>query len=231
MKRILKKQRKWLKKKVIKNKERIFINKAKESFALKEFVKKQFVEAKCGNVEIQHTPLVTRIIIWTSTPGLVIGSGGERIREMTERLKKDFHLENPQIDVQKIYEPDMDPNIVAQNIASAIEANTNHKRLGNYYTQRIMRAGAIGCEIVIAGKLAGQRSKTARFTAGYLKKCGEPAMRDVIKGFAVANPKLGNIGIKVKIMIRHSDLFKTMGENHGDNQEKAAQTDEQQGNE
>ena len=214
-----------------KSKERIFISKAKEQLALQEFVRSQFREAKCGRIDIQHTPIVTRIIVWTTTPGIVIGTGGENIREMTERLKKDFHLENPQIDVQKIYEPDMEPNIVAQNIASAIEANTNYKRLGNYYAQKIMNSGAIGCEIVIAGKLAGQRSKTARFTAGYLKKCGEPAMRDVITGFAVANPKLGNIGIKVKIMVRHSDFSKKLGELYGNSEEKAANADEQQRNE
>ena len=72
--------------------------------------------------------------------------------------------------------------------------------------QRIMESGAIGCEIVLSGKISGQRGRRERFIAGYLKKCGEPAKRDVAVGFAVANPKLGNIGVTVKIMLKRSEL-------------------------
>ena len=57
-------------------KERLFIQKAKEQVKLQEFIRKQFTQAKCGEVEIQYTPVVTRIILYTTTPGLIIGSGG-----------------------------------------------------------------------------------------------------------------------------------------------------------
>ena len=186
-------------------KERIFIQKAKEHVQLEEFVRKQFWQAKCGLIEVQYTPVVTRIVIHTTTPGLVIGSGGERIKETMELLKEKFKLENPQIDVQKISDPDMDPYIISQTIAAAIETGVNYKRLGNYYVQKIMEAGAVGCELVFAGKLSGQRSRVERFAAGYIKKSGEPAEKDVIKAFALANPKLGNIGITVKIMTAHPE--------------------------
>ncbi len=185
-------------------KERIFIQKAKEQVQLEEFVRKQFRQAKCGIIEVQYTPVVTRIIIHTTTPGLIIGSGGERIKETMELLKQKFKLDNPQIDVQKITDPDLDPYIISQTIAAAIETGVNHKRLGNFYAQKIMEAGAIGCELVFAGKLSGQRSRVERFEEGYIKKCGDPAEKDVIKAFALANPKLGNIGITVKIMLTHS---------------------------
>ncbi len=187
-------------------KERLFIQKSKEHVKLGEFVRKQFAQAKCGSIEVQYTPVVTRIILHTTTPGLIIGSGGERIKETVELLKKEFGIENPQIDVQKIDDPDADPIIVAQTIAAAIESGVNFKKLGNYYLQRIMDTGAVGCEIVLSGKISGQRGRRERFIAGYLKKCGEPAKRDVMKGFAVANPKLGNIGVTVKIMFRHMEL-------------------------
>lgn len=189
-------------------KERIFIQSAKEHVKLEEFVRKQFANARCGTIEVQHTPVVTRIIIYTTTPGLIIGSGGERIKETIELLKKDFGIENPQIDVQRIDNPDLDPNIVAQMIAASIESNINYKRLGNYYTQRIMEAGAVGCEIIFAGKFGGQRGKKERFVAGYIKKCGEPAQTDVIKGFAKAIPKLGITGVTVKIMMKQPGMLK-----------------------
>ena len=187
-------------------KERLFIQKAKEQVRLEEFVRKQFAQAKCGNIEVQHTPLVTRIVLHTTTPGLIIGSGGERIKETVEILKKEYGIENPQIDVQRIDNPDLDSNIVAQTIATSMESGVNFKKLGNYYMQRIMESGAIGCEIVLSGKISGQRGRRERFIAGYLKKCGEPAKRDVAVGFAVANPKLGNIGVTVKIMLKRSEL-------------------------
>ncbi len=187
-------------------KERIFIQKAKEHVSLIEFLKKQFGQAKLADIEVQHTPVVTRIIVYTTTPGLVIGSGGERVQEVSSMLKKKFGIENPQIDVQKISNPDLNPSIVAQSIASSIESGVNHKKLGNFYLQKIMRAGAIGCEMVFSGKLAGERSRKERFAAGYLKKSGNTAETDVIKGFAIANPRLGNIGITVKIMTKYSRL-------------------------
>ncbi|MFH0832681.1 MAG: 30S ribosomal protein S3 [Candidatus Aenigmatarchaeota archaeon] len=188
-------------------KERIFIQKAKERVTVEEFIRKHLADTKCSNIEVQHTPIVTRIIIYTSTPGLVIGSSGDRIRELVEVLKKNLKIENPQIDVQKINNPDMDPTIVAKTLALSIENSVNYKKLGNVYISRIMSAGAMGCEIIFAGKLSGERSRRERFTAGYLKKCGEPAQY-VLKGFAVATPKLGNVGITVKIMLPSDKMHK-----------------------
>ncbi len=193
-------------------KERIFIQKAKEHVKLEEFIRNQYSNAKCGRIDVQHTPIVTRIIIHTTTPGLIIGTGGERTRETVEILKKDLKIENPQIDVQRIDEPDLDPYIIAQTIASSVEGGVNHKRLGNYFVQRIMQAGAVGCEIIFAGKFSGQRGKTERFAAGYLKKCGEPARSDVMKGFAKATPKLGVTGITVKIMMKQQESVQRVKE-------------------
>lgn len=197
---------------VILMKERIFIQKAKENVSMEEFVRSKFSQAKCGRIEVQHTPIVTRIIIYTTTPGMVIGAGGERIKETIDILKTQFKVENPQIDVQKIENPDIDPYVVAQSIASSVENGINYKKLGNYYLERIMAAGAIGCEIVCSGKLSGERSRRARFTKGYLTKCGEPAQNDVLYGFAVANPRLGNIGVTVKIMLKHTESLKKISE-------------------
>lgn len=188
-------------------KERLFIQKAKELNTLQEFVRAQFRNAKIGKIEVQHTPIMTRIVVHTITPGIVIGAGGEKIREMVEMLKNDFNLKNPQIDVQRIDNADLEPNIIAQSIARSLESGVNHKKLGNFYMQKIMRAGAIGVEIIFNGKLAGERSKKDRFSVGYLKKSGQPAVTDVVSGFAVALPRLGMIGVSVKIMIKHSDKF------------------------
>ncbi|MBI2583676.1 MAG: 30S ribosomal protein S3 [Candidatus Aenigmarchaeota archaeon] len=186
-------------------KERLFIEKASQQMQVEEWLFSQFKDAKCGGIEINYTPLGERIVVYTASPGLVIGQSGERVREVTENLKKMFRMENPQIDVQKISKPDLNPTIVANSIVAALERKSNYKRVGKYYAERIMKAGAVGCEIVISGKLSGEKARTVRFIEGYLKKAGNPVVTDVAKGMAVATPPLGCIGVKVSIMLKHSD--------------------------
>ncbi len=186
-------------------KERLFIQRAKEHVELEGYLRRAFGGAKIGQIEITYTPLGTRVVVHTITPGLVIGAGGETIREVSEYIRTHYKIENPQLDVQKIQNPDIDPWIVSKDLAEGIERGLPVKRLGNHYLERIMRGGAIGSEIVITGKLSGDRARVQRFIAGYLKKCGQPAIEDVATGFALACPRLGNVGVTVKIMIRHSD--------------------------
>ena len=66
--------------------------------------------------------------------------------------------------------------------------------------RRVMDSGALGCEVVIAGKLTGARARTQKFTEGYIKHCGEPSNTIVEKGYAIAIKKLGVIGVQVKIV-------------------------------
>lgn len=177
----------------------------KEQVFMKEFIREYFHDSKCGEIEIQYTPIGTRIIVFTTAPGLVIGAGGERIRDLSEKLTKQYGIENPQIDVQKIQEPDLDPHIVASSIAGGLENRVNFKKLGKYALERIMHAGAIGVEIVIKGKLSGEKARKERFVAGYIKKSGEPKEQDVVFGRAIARPPLGAVAVNVSIMVRHSD--------------------------
>ena len=70
-----------------------------------------------------------------------------------------------------------------------------------------MNAGATGVEIVLSGKLSGERSRKERFVMGYLKKSGQPSITDVAKGYAAALPRLGMVCVTVKIMMKHADRF------------------------
>ena len=183
-------------------KERLFIKKNIEKTQVEEFIRKEFVDGKIGEIELHRTPVGTRIIIHTLSPGYVIGSNGSKVIEMTDKIIEQFGIKNPQIDVQKIENPDLNPIIVSQNLAFGIADNVNFKKLGNQALERIMRAGAIGCEIVFSGKISGARGRRERFMAGYLKKCGETSKRLVVTGTTVATPRLGNVSVCVKIMVR-----------------------------
>ena len=188
-------------------KEKLFVENSKKNIQIEEFLKMEFSDVRCGEIKIQETPVGTRIIIYTMTPGLVIGSKGEKIKDITEKLKERFKLKNPQLDVQKIKNPILDPCIVAQDIAMALERGLNFKKIGNYYLTRVMNAGARGCEIVLSGKLGGEKARRERFGAGFVEKSG--TRESVLKGFYVANPKLGNIGIKVFITLKEAEEQKT----------------------
>lgn len=198
-------------------KERLFIEDAKKYVYIEEFLMNELGDAVPSSVEIEETPVGTRVIIYTLVPGIVIGSGGEKIREITKKLVE-FGLQNPQIVVERVKNPDLDPNVIAYKIAKAIEKNINYKKVGNYYLKKIMNAGAIGCEIVISGKIAGEKASSYKFFSGYLEKSG---VRDhILKAYKTAAPKQGIIGIKVYINVSPKQLEKVSLEEYKEKAEE-----------
>jgi len=183
-----------------------FIKQGIKEAEIEDFIKKIFPLGDYSKTELQRTPLGIKIIIYTNKPGRIIGKGGKNINEMTDAIKVRFGLENPQLDVKAIRNPNLDPKIVAKQIASALEKGYNYKKIGNLTIKRIMDAGAIGAQIVISGKLGGGKSMTGKFQEGHLKHCGQPAKDLVDYAFETALVKLGKIGIKVKIMREFMDV-------------------------
>lgn len=180
--------------------EKLFVNEALKRLQIEEFLQKQFSRAGYSHSEIQRTPLSMRVTIYAHKPGLIIGRGGKNIEMISQKLSKDFGYENPQIDVQEIRNPDLDPEIVAKQIASGIERGFNYKRIANLTVQRVMGAGAVGVAIRIGGKVGGEMARVEKFSAGYLKFAGDPADTLVKKAYARAKVKLGLIGIQVRIL-------------------------------
>ncbi len=185
---------------------KFFVDNALKKLRLEEFISRYFPSDYYSKVELERTPLGTKIIIYTDRPGRLIGAGGRKINEMTEILKKTFNLENPQVDIKSIKKPDLDAMIVAKRIASALERGYNYKKIGNIMLSKVLSAGAIGVEIIISGKLGGSKGRTGKFIGGYLKHCGEPSKELVDYGYEEANTKPGKIGVKVKIMKEFLDI-------------------------
>ncbi len=177
-----------------------FVDYSTRKMQIENFIRDNFPDENYSKIEMERTPLGVKIIIYTDRPGRIIGAGGKKINGMTEDLKNHFKLENPQIDVRSIPSADLDASIVARKIATALESGYNYKKIGNISIKRTMKAGAIGAEIIISGKLGGSKGRMGKFTDGYLKHCGEPAREMVDYGFKEANTRPGKIGVKVKIM-------------------------------
>ncbi|HMB50405.1 MAG TPA: 30S ribosomal protein S3, partial [Natronoarchaeum rubrum] len=117
-----------------------------------------------------------------------------------------FDLEDPQIDVQEVDEPDLNARIVADRLANALERGWYFRKAGHTTLERIMDAGALGAEIVLSGKVTGARSRVEKFNDGYIKHNGEPAESIVDHGQGVAVMKLGTIGVDVKIIPPGAEL-------------------------
>jgi len=183
-----------------------FVNQGIKETQIEEFIRKQFPSGDYSRIDLERTPLGLKVVIYTNKPGRIIGRGGRNINDMTDALKERFNLENPQLDVKSIDNPNLDANIVAKQITSALERGYNFKKIGNLAIKRIMGSGAVGAQIIVSGKLGGSKGLTGKFTEGYLKHCGDPAKRLVDYGFYEAHTRPGKIGVKVKIMKEFYDV-------------------------
>ena len=181
--------------------ERTFIRENTNRILIKEFLIKKIEGAGFGGMTIQRTPMGTRINILVERPGMVIGKGGSKIKEITEEIKNNFNVENPQIEIQEAgSKASLNARIMAEKLAEALERGWHFRRAGHSTVRRIMTAGAKGCQIIIAGKLTGARHRTEKFTEGHVKYCGETAKEVMDVGYAIAKLKAGVLGVKVRIM-------------------------------
>ncbi len=186
---------------------RHFVNQSINGLDMQKFIEEYLKGEIFSNIELERTPLGLRIIISTSKPGRIIGAGGRKINGLADEIKRRFNIENPQVDVKTIKNPDMDAQLVAKQIALALEGGDKHKKIGNLFMKRIMDSGALGVQIVIGGKLGGSKGRTEKFSRGYIKYCGDTAKTLVDHGFAEALTRPGKIGIQVKIMKYFMDTF------------------------
>lgn len=183
--------------------ERKFVSEKMREFLVNEYLAKKMGSGKYSSFEIKRTPLGERIVIYTARPGLIVGKGGENIRDLTKVLKTRFKMENPQVEVAEISHPELDAQTMAEQIVTVLErfGPKRFKSTGYKTLQRIIDAGAMGAEITIGGRgLPGARAKTWRFYAGYLKKSGDISQSKVAYGQGTANLKSGTIGVKVRIL-------------------------------
>ena len=180
--------------------EKKFVAEGISKALVNEYLAEELERAGYGGMVMNRTPMGTQITVYAEKPGMVIGKGGKLIRKITRDLDRKFHLDNPQIDVQDVGRGDLNGRVVANRLASSLERGWYFRKAGQSMMRRVMDAGALGCEIVISGKLTGPRSRTEKFIAGYIKHSGKPAVDLVDKGYSVAVKKLGVIGCQVRII-------------------------------
>ena len=182
--------------------ERKFVAEKIKEFQIEEYITQNLDNVGHSHTKMVKTPLGEKIIIFASRPGLIVGRKGQNIKQLTKALKKKFDLENPQIEISEVENPNLDARIVAEKIVSSLEkfGSEKFKAIGHKIMTDVMRSGALGIEVVVSGKVPSARAKSWRFYSGYLKKCGDVAIIGVRKADVQAQLKTGIIGVKVSIM-------------------------------
>jgi len=177
-----------------------FIEQNSRKLAIDEFLSNELNAAGYGGVEIRKMPMKTEVVIHASRPGVVIGRRGAKIRELTYILENEFGIENVQIEVSEIENPWLDASVMASRLARQLERGVRFRRMAYWILRRVMRAGAIGCEIIVKGKLSSRRARYQKFKQGTIAKTGEPADVFVDSANDQAVLKPGVSGITVRIM-------------------------------
>ncbi|MET1100891.1 MAG: 30S ribosomal protein S3 [Pyrodictiaceae archaeon] len=177
-----------------------FVKTAMLQAKIDEFLAKKYYRAGYAGVKIIRFPLGTRVFIDAERPAMIIGSRGEGIRRLARILENYFGLQNPQITVRRVENPDLNARVVASRIAVLMEKGAFHRRVAAVMLRRIINAGAIGAQIVISGKLRTERARYEKLRWGKVYSTGHHVEYIVDRAVMHVLLKPGVYGIEVTIV-------------------------------
>jgi small subunit ribosomal protein S3 len=180
------------------------INNNFRNMELNEFLAEALKDAGYGGIEVQKTPVGARLTLYVTRPGLVIGRKGVGIKDLMTKIEQKFGLQNPQISVLEITNPELNPQIMSNRIAQLIERGTAFRRAAMWSLNTIMSAGALGVEVIISGKLRTERAHFEKHTIGIVPKSGDVAGAIVKTGVTHVLTKMGLMGIRLRIASREA---------------------------
>lgn len=166
-----------------------------EDYKIRKFIKKKIFHAGISKIEIERSAKRVRLRIFTARPGIVIGKKGSEI----EKLKKDLEKIVSQevlIDIQEVRKPEVDAQLVAENIALQIERRVAFRRAMKRGVSSAMRFGAKGVKVICAGRLGGaEMARREWYREGRVPL--HTLRADIDYGFTEAKTTYGIIGVKV----------------------------------
>lgn len=168
-----------------------------EDFAIRRMVHGELPRAGISRIEIERFPNQLQVVIWTSKPGIVIGRKGATVKNVRTKLRE---LTNKvvKVDVEEISAPDMDAQLVAENIAGQLDRRISHSRAMKRSILQAMRQGAEGIRIECGGRLSGaEMARTEHMSEGRVPR--NTLRADLEYGFSEALTTFGRIGVKVWI--------------------------------
>lgn len=172
---------------------------------MNHFLASELAEDGYAGVEVRITPQRTEIVIRATRTKSVLGEKGRRIRELTSVIQKRWGFPADGIEIYA-------ESVQNRGLCAASQAESlRYKLVGGLAVRRacygviryIMENGAKGCEVVVSGKVRGQRAKAMKFRDGYMIKSGQPSIDFVDTGVRHVLLRQGVLGIKIKIMLPH----------------------------
>lgn len=168
-----------------------------EDKKLRTYVRKRLQNAGLSSIVIDRTSKNIILTIHTSRPGVVIGKSGKEIAQIEEELKKLTDKE-VKIQITEIKRPELDANLVAENIARQLEGRVSFRRAMKQSITTAMRMGAEGIRIMCAGRLGGaEMARTEQYKEGRIPL--HTIRADIDYGTATAQTIYGSLGVKVWI--------------------------------
>lgn len=164
---------------------------------LRKLLKKKLYHAGVSRIEIERSAKRIRLRIYTARPGIVIGKKGSEIERLKQELEKSISQE-VMIDIQEVRKPEIDAQLVAENVAMQIERRVAFRRAMKRGVTSAIRFGAEGIKIICSGRLGGaEMARREWYREGRVPL--HTLRADIDYGFTEARTTYGIIGIKVYI--------------------------------
>ena len=186
-----------------------------EDLKLREFIKKRLYHAGISRIEIERMANKAKINIHTARPGIVIGKKGAEIEKLKAEIAKMMKGKDVFINIHEVRRPDLDPQLVAENIALQLERRVAFRRAMKEAVTRAMRMGAQGVKVQVSGRLGGAEiARREWYREGRVPL--QTLRADVAYGLAEAKTTYGVIGVKSwifrgEILTRREEDIKRSG--------------------
>jgi small subunit ribosomal protein S3 len=168
-----------------------------EDLEIRKLIKQRFYLAGVSRIEIERAANRCKISIHTGRPGMIIGKGGAEVDKLRKDLEQKYGKQY-QINIVEIKHPELDAQLVAENIAFQLERRVSFRRAMRQAQQRSLRLGAKGIKVMVSGRIAGAEiARTEWHTEGNVPL--HTLRADIDYGFAEAKTTFGQLGVKVWI--------------------------------
>ncbi len=168
-----------------------------EDSKLRKYLNARLAKASVSRIVIERTLKLITITVCTSRPGLIIGKGGQEVDKLKEELKK-ITDKDVQINIYEVKRPEVDAQLVANNIARQIEGKIAYRRAVKMAVASTMRAGAEGIKVQVSGRLNGaEMARSEMFKEGRTPL--HTLRADIDYALVEALTKVGIVGVKVWI--------------------------------
>lgn len=191
--------------------EKEFANYLVEDVKIRKFIKKKLYSSGISKIAIERTAERVKITVFTAKPGIVIGRNGQAIEELKGQVQK-LTKHKVAINIEEIKRPELDAQLVAENIAQQLENRVTFRRAMKQAMGRTMKFGAKGIKTAVSGRLGGaDMARGESYHEGTIPL--QTLRADIDYGFAEADTTYGKVGVKV--WVYKGEVLPTKGNKEG----------------